>query len=102
MRWSVNGANNLAKLKYRKSNGELTETIRRYSTPLLQALSFGEILNDVLSAAQTAKKDGKGNPYIDSTMRECLARLVEVSRKFDVKRVHRAAVQMQVAGSGLV
>jgi len=65
MRWSVNGANNLAKLKYRKSNGELTETIRRYSTPLLQALSFGEILNDVLSAAQAAKKDGKGNPYID-------------------------------------
>lgn len=65
MRWSVNGANNLAKLKYRKSNGELTETIRRYSTPLLKALSFGEILNDVLSAAQASKKDGKGNPYID-------------------------------------
>jgi len=55
-------------------------------------------------------RKSKLTAYVDSacevrafrTMRECLARLVEVSRKFDVKRVHRAAVQMQVAGSGLV
>ncbi len=36
------------------------------------------------------------------TMRECLARIVGVSRKFDDKRVHRVALQMQVAGSGIV
>ena len=34
--------------------------------------------------------------------REYLARLVVVSSKFDVKRVHSAKLQMQVAGSVLI
>ena len=35
MRWSVNGANNLAKALYRKENGELIETIDRYTDGLI-------------------------------------------------------------------
>ena len=31
MRWSVGGANNLAKALYKKENGELYETIERFS-----------------------------------------------------------------------
>ena len=35
MRWSVNGANNLAKALYRKENRELVETIDRYTLSLI-------------------------------------------------------------------
>lgn len=55
-------------------------------------------------------RKSKSNAYGDlacevrafTVMRECLARIVVVSGKFDVRRVHGAALQMQVAGSGLV
>ena len=64
MRWSVNGANNLAKALYRKENKELIETIDRYTDGLIFTIQMQEIV-ETLSAAKAPKKDGKGNPYVD-------------------------------------
>lgn len=64
MRWSVNGANNLAKALYRKENKELVKTIDRYTDGLLFTMQMQEII-ETLSAAKAPKKDGKGNPYAD-------------------------------------
>lgn len=64
MRWSVNGANNLAKALYRKENKELIETIDRYTDGLIFTVQMQEIIES-LSAAKAPKKDGKGNPYVD-------------------------------------
>lgn len=64
MRWSVKGANNLAKALYRKENRELVETIDRYTDGLVLSMQMQEII-EVLSAAKAPKRDGKGNPYAD-------------------------------------
>lgn len=64
MRWSVTGANNLAKALYRKENRELIETIDRYTDGLVFTMQMQEIVES-LSAAKAPKKDGKGNPYVD-------------------------------------
>lgn len=63
-RWSVNGANNMAKLLYRKENKELVETVNRYAEALIFNIRISEIIT-TLSAAKAPKKDGKGNPYVD-------------------------------------
>lgn len=63
-RWSVKGANNMAKLLYRKENKELAETVKRYAEALIFNIRLTEIIT-TLSAAKAPKKDGKGNPYID-------------------------------------
>lgn len=63
-RWSVSGANNMAKLLYRKENKELVETVNRYSEGLVFAIRMTEIIT-TLSAAKAPKRDGKGNPYVD-------------------------------------
>jgi hypothetical protein len=65
MRWSVNGANNLAKALYRKENRELIETIDRYTDGLVFTTQMNEIV-EILSAAKAPKKDGKGDPYVDA------------------------------------
>jgi hypothetical protein len=65
MRWSVSGANNLAKALYRKENRELTDTIDRYTDGLVFTVQMKEII-ETLSAAKAPKKDGKGNPYADA------------------------------------
>lgn len=64
MRWSVKGANNLAKALYRKENKDLVNTIGRYTDGLVFTLQMQEII-ETLSAAKAPKKDGKGNPYLD-------------------------------------
>lgn len=64
MRWSVSGANNLAKALYRKENRELIETIERYTGELVFTLQMQKIV-ETLSAGKAPKKDGKGNPYVD-------------------------------------
>lgn len=64
MRWSVSGANNLAKALYRKENRELTDTIERYTDGLILSTQMQEIV-ETLSAAKAPKKDGKGNIYAD-------------------------------------
>lgn len=64
MRWSLSGANNMAKLLYTKENKELIETINRYTDGLIFTMQMQEVITK-LSAAKTPKKDGKGNSYID-------------------------------------
>lgn len=64
MRWSVSGANNLAKALYRKENKELVSTIERYTDGLIFTMQMRQVI-EVLSAAKAPKKDGKGNPYVD-------------------------------------
>lgn len=68
MRWSVNGANNMAKALYRKENRELIDTIERYTDGLIFPMQMEEIIQ-TLSAAKTPKKDGKGNPYAEKISR---------------------------------
>ena len=82
MRWSVSGANNLAKALYRKENRELIETIDRYTDGLVFTLQMQEIVQ-TLSAAKAPKKDGKGNPYVDviSTHMPLLEAMQTASRK---------------------
>lgn len=63
-RWSEKGANNMAKVLYRKENKELWETINRYGEGLIFNIRMTELLT-TLSAAKAPKRDGKGNPYID-------------------------------------
>lgn len=63
MRWG-RGANNLAKVMYRRENRELIDTIDRYSDGLITNVALGEIV-ETLSAAEAPKKDGRGNPYPD-------------------------------------
>lgn len=65
MRWSENGANNMAKALYRKENRELTETIERYTDGLVFTMQMQEAVK-CLSAAKAPKKDGKGNPYAEN------------------------------------
>ncbi len=63
MRWG-SGANNLAKVMYRKENHELIETIDRYSDGLVINARLNEIV-EALSAAKAPRTDGKGSPYPD-------------------------------------
>jgi len=44
MRWSVTGANNLAKLLYRKENRELIDTIERYTDGVVFTMQMQEVL----------------------------------------------------------
>ncbi|ANU47678.1 hypothetical protein ADH76_19220 [Enterocloster clostridioformis] len=64
MRWSVKGANNMAKALYRKENRELIDTIERYTDGLIFTMQMQEVIK-ILSAAKAPKKDGKGNVYAD-------------------------------------
>ena len=62
MRWGKRGGNNMVKVLYRRENHELHETINRYSNKL----KFADIeIIEILSAAQAAKKDGRGSHYLD-------------------------------------
>ena len=63
-RWSVKGANHMAKLLYRKENKELAETVNRYKEELVFNIRLTKILT-TLSAAKAPKKEGKGDPYVD-------------------------------------
>lgn len=82
MRWSVKGANNLAKALYRKENRELAETIDRYTDGLVFTMQMQEIMES-LSAAKAPRKDGKGNIYADLVNRHMpvLDAMQTVSRK---------------------
>ena len=64
MRWSVSGANNLAKALYRRENRELMQTIERYTDGLVFTMQMRQAI-EILSAAKAPKKDGKGNVYAD-------------------------------------
>ena len=64
MRWSQAGAHYLAKVLYTKENKELTKTIERFTDSIYFAVKLEETLQ-ILSAAKSPRKDGKGNSYID-------------------------------------
>lgn len=64
MRWSVSGANNLAKALYRRENKELINTIERYTDGLILTKKMSQVI-EILSAAKAPKRDGKGNSYVD-------------------------------------
>lgn len=82
MRWSVSGANNLAKALYRRENKDLIETIERYTDGLIFTMRMQEVI-EILSAAKAPKKDGKGNIYAELTSRHMplLDAMQTVSRK---------------------
>lgn len=63
-RWSEGGANNMAKLLYRKENKELSQTVNRYAEELVFNVRMADVIAS-LSATKAPKKDGKGNPYVD-------------------------------------
>ena len=64
MRWSVSGANNLAKALYRRENKDLIQTIERYTDGLIFTMQMKQVI-ETLSAAKAPKKDGKGNIYAE-------------------------------------
>ena len=63
-RWSVQGANNMAKLLYRKESKELVQTVNRYAEALIFNIRMTEIIT-TLSAAKAPKREGKRNSYVD-------------------------------------
>ena len=65
MRWSVCGANNMAKLLYRRENDELIETIERYTDGFVMTMEMQKVVKN-LTAAKAPKRDGKGSGYIDA------------------------------------
>ena len=62
MRWSVAGADNLAKALYRKENRELIQTLERYTDGLFFTMQMRQT-TEILNAAKAPEKDGKGNVY---------------------------------------
>lgn len=87
MRWSVNGANNMAKALYRKENRELLDTIDRYTDGMVYTMQMEEIVK-TLSAAKTPKKDGKGDPYVEVITRHMP--LLDAKRTASRKAFERA------------
>ena len=82
MRWSVAGANNLAKALYRRENKELINTIERHTDGLILTMQMRQVI-EILSAAKAPKKDGKGNSYAEviSHHMPLLEAMQTVSRK---------------------
>lgn len=68
MRWSVAGANNLAKVLYRRENKDLVRTIEQYTDGLVFTMQMQQVI-EVLSASKAPKSDGKGNSYVDLVSR---------------------------------
>ena len=87
MRWSVSGANNLAKALYRRENKDLIRTIERYTDGLVFTLQMKQVI-EVLSAAKAPKKDGKGSIYADKI--NCHMPLLEAVQTASRKAFRRA------------
>lgn len=87
MRWSVKGANNLAKALYRKENKDLSNTIDRYTDGLVFTMQMKEVI-EVLSAAKAPKTDGKGNGYVEAISRHVpLSDAIQTATSKAFKRV---------------
>ena len=61
--WSIKGGENLAKVLTVKINQTLYDTVTKISRVIFPEKYTEEIMNDVLSASQAPKKDGKGYRY---------------------------------------
>lgn len=89
MRWSVAGANNLAKALYRRENKDLVRTIDQYTDGLILTMQMQQAI-EILSAAKAPKKDGKGNSYADIVSRHMP--LLEAMQTASRKAFKRAIV----------
>lgn len=63
-RWSTKGANNMAKLLYRKENHELSKTVNRYCENIIFILRLTEIAKG-LTGAEALREPGKRDAYYD-------------------------------------
>ncbi len=65
MRWSINGANNLAKLIYMKENGDLDRIIEKSDGKIIIPEDIDLSIDKVLSADKIKEKVGKGNKWME-------------------------------------
>jgi len=65
MRWSVPGANNMAKLIYMRENGDLESIIEKKDGYILLPQEIN--INNVVKTVRQ-KKVGKGNKWIETIM----------------------------------
>ena len=61
--WSINGGNHLAKILAKKCAGKLYEVTERLRLPVFERETVEEIKKEMLTAAQSAEKVGKGYEY---------------------------------------
>ena len=65
MRWSVAGADNLAKIIYTRENGDLNRIIEKYDGEIMIPNNYMDQVK-VLSADQVKQVVGKGNKWVDT------------------------------------
>jgi len=61
--WSIKGGNSLAKILAKKCAGKLYEVTERMRLPVFEEETIEEIKNEMLTAAQSVEKIGKGYEY---------------------------------------
>lgn len=65
MRWSVGGADNLAKIIYTRENGDLAKIIEKYDGEIMIPNDYMDQIK-VLSANQVKQVVGKGSKWVDT------------------------------------
>ena len=65
MRWSVGGADNLAKIIYTRENGDLAKIIEKYDGEIMIPNDYMDQIK-VLSADQVKQVVGKGSKWVDT------------------------------------
>lgn len=80
--WSRSGANHLAKILAKKSEGKLDEVTRRLEQPVFEEKKTEEIMGEILSAARAPEREGKG---YEPAVRGSLAAISEALRGDPVK-----------------
>ena len=78
MRWSVHGANNMAKALYRKENRELIDTIERYTDGEIFTMQMEEIVKNA-ERGESAKEGWKR----ESICRDDYASYAAIGRNAD-------------------
>lgn len=63
MRWSVEGADNLAKIIYTRENGDLDRVIEKFDGQMIMPDDF--IISDILTPAKIKETVGKGSKWVD-------------------------------------
>lgn len=63
MRWSVEGADNLAKVIYTRENGDLDRVIEKFDGQMIMPDDF--IVSDILTPTKIKETVGKGSKWVD-------------------------------------
>lgn len=63
MRWSVEGADNLAKIIYTRENGDLDRIIEKYDGQMILPDDF--VISDILTPSKIKETVGKGSRWVD-------------------------------------